>query len=123
MAEASEGQHENKIGLQQLEYIINHVVLPLQLPQADDYSARGERCLLQHALRGFMLFRTILQKGQTGDIEPIPIQHASTMLNNLANIHKDDRASMYINDKALQRTLSQLYENGEQFFLLPLLFS
>ncbi|KAI0458811.1 hypothetical protein F5B21DRAFT_369579 [Xylaria acuta] len=113
MVPAPHSSYDGQMRLETMEYIINHVILPPQLPQQDDYSPMDENWLLHHVLEAFKSFHDIFQKNQAGSTEPtepIAIQDASTMLNNLASIYSNDDTSALINDKALQDSLGRFHE-------------
>ncbi|KAJ8133115.1 hypothetical protein O1611_g499 [Lasiodiplodia mahajangana] len=70
-----------------MEYIINHVFLPPQLPQEDDYSLANESWLLRLALRALYQFESILQKDQADAAELDAVKFASHMLGYLDYVH------------------------------------
>ncbi|KAJ8116579.1 hypothetical protein OPT61_g2025 [Boeremia exigua] len=41
-----------------ITYLVNHIVLPPQLPQADDFNAENERCLLETSLNALKALRS-----------------------------------------------------------------
>jgi hypothetical protein len=51
---------KDKVEADALKYLIHHTVLPLKLPQKDDWSASNERALLNHTVRAFRDFRNTL---------------------------------------------------------------
>ncbi|RYC63347.1 hypothetical protein CHU98_g2853 [Xylaria longipes] len=110
MAPAPRDNSAGLIQCEEIEYIINHVVLPPQLPQKDDYSSVNEKWLLHHVLEAFKLFYTILQNGQAGITELTATQRAFAMLKNLAKVYGSGKTSTSIDEKALKDSLSWLHE-------------
>ncbi|KAI1744920.1 hypothetical protein F4680DRAFT_455891 [Xylaria scruposa] len=94
-----------------MEYIINHVILPPQLPQKDDYSSVNEKWLLHHVFEAFKHYRTTLQDSQAGIADPIATQRAFTMLKNLKRIYNTDKTSNPIDEEALTEALGRLHED------------
>ncbi|KAI8949144.1 hypothetical protein F4801DRAFT_591297 [Xylaria longipes] len=110
MAPAPRDNSAGLIQCEEIEYIINHVVLPPQLPQKDDYSSVNEKWLLHHVLEAFKLFYTILQNGQAGITELTATQRAFAMFKNLAKVYGSGKTSTSIDEKALKDSLSWLHE-------------
>ncbi|KAI0468184.1 hypothetical protein F4859DRAFT_517375 [Xylaria cf. heliscus] len=98
-------------------YIMNHVMLPPQLPQEDDYNPKDEMCLLSHVIEAFKSFRDIFQSDQAGSTEStelVAIQRALSMLKNLASIYDNDDTSALMNEKKLQDSFGQFDEAGRK---------
>lgn len=93
-----------------MEYIINHVALPPQLPQMDDYNSAHEGLLIRHALEAFTLFYDILENNQEDVISLQGAQRTLSMLKKLEAVHNNDGTSITIDAKALEDSLS-LFEN------------
>lgn len=75
---------EQRPSVQATSYLIHHTALPPKLPQADDFDAEHERCLLDttvnalHALKPFVVTQ---QKSL--------LAHAITTINNLQRVHDE----------------------------------
>ncbi|KAI0409107.1 hypothetical protein F4802DRAFT_615626 [Xylaria palmicola] len=95
-----------------MKYIINHVILPPQLPQSDDYNPASEEQLVHRAIEAFRLFRTILQQAPSDTTEPVAICHAFNMLNNLAGTYSVGETSACIDEIALGDALSRLHKDA-----------
>ncbi|KAK5625765.1 hypothetical protein RRF57_001481 [Xylaria bambusicola] len=80
---ASEGGGEDKMPHSAMEYIINHVILPPQLPKQSDYRITHASWLINRALVAMKLFHSIWESDETRDTAPAEIQRAFEMLNNL----------------------------------------
>ncbi|KAI0099774.1 hypothetical protein GGR51DRAFT_535017 [Nemania sp. FL0031] len=78
-----------------LEYMINHVFLPPQLPQEDDYSLENESWLLACALNALEDLGPILQENQADARKLIAIQGANDMLHKLYDIYYDNGTSTF----------------------------
>ncbi|KAI0416066.1 hypothetical protein F5X98DRAFT_388453 [Xylaria grammica] len=95
-----------------MEYIINHVILPPQLPQRDDYNFAGEAQLLHHALGAFKLFHNMLKNDEAAVADLAGIQCAFSMLQNLASICSCTETSTSFSEKAFQDALSKLHRDA-----------
>ncbi|TGJ86351.1 hypothetical protein E0Z10_g2449 [Xylaria hypoxylon] len=111
MERVPQGDLRGQMQRKTMEYIINHVILPPQLPQKDDYNSVDERWLLHHALEAFKLFRGILQHDEADVPDPTGIQYAFAMLDNLASICSHAENSTAFNEKAFQDSLNRLHED------------
>ncbi|KAI1100553.1 hypothetical protein F4804DRAFT_348467 [Jackrogersella minutella] len=68
MAQPNHG-HSHIISPESLRYIVNHVFLPPQLPQADDYKVEHEEALLESVLRTLSSFKNHVQDYQAAVVE------------------------------------------------------
>ncbi|OTB10950.1 hypothetical protein K445DRAFT_236605 [Daldinia sp. EC12] len=76
MVQNTPGRHV-KLSKKEADYIINHVFLPSQLPQGDDYDVKNEEALLKIVIRALSVFRGYLEgdEVQAVDLAMITIQH------------------------------------------------
>ncbi|KAI1363994.1 hypothetical protein F5Y08DRAFT_353840 [Xylaria arbuscula] len=93
-------------------YIINHVVLPPQLPQKDDYKLEDVSWLLHHALVAMNLLRAVWESEETTLTAPVEIQTALDMLDHLSSICGYGQKTDSLNEEKLQDSIKQLNTRG-----------
>ncbi|RYC61027.1 hypothetical protein CHU98_g5182 [Xylaria longipes] len=90
-----------------LRYIFNHLFLPSQLPQQDDYDARCEKSLLLNAIDGLIAWRDC--------IEPARREQADAAISTIRNMQRAYSAvDGSPNEVEVLSLLTQLTEGKEQ---------
>jgi hypothetical protein len=101
----------DKLSTAEITYLINHVVLPPKLPQADDASAQNESSLIQTIISSLRDFKAHLDKQET--------QQVQNVLDAVSNLYKSRYTTGSISESSLKLLFSGL-ENGKTKGAIPL---
>lgn len=98
----------DKPPLASFQYMLNHVILPPQLPQEDDYDAEHEAVLLDTVLDCLCDF-----KKYVGSEEVEITDLAIAMMTNLRDTQDTSRGVFSINEKELCKALKTLGQHDQ----------
>jgi hypothetical protein len=101
-----------KLDLQDLNYIINHVFLPLKLPQKHDPdSSRKDGVLLSYAAEAAQLFSAKLETLGSDTVSPdlLVWRVVTKMLENAAHLHQQQ----YLLEIEVEAALLGMRTNGQ----------